>query len=229
MGPSVGHLDAAGVFPVCRHGSRAARDRIRDGALASRTRVHAATHQDAARGHRTLRARLASTLCVLLLVLSSSLTAIKLSDKPIAPETVDAGGTINVYGSELVAAASADLYDTSGKKVATLDAPTIDTDKSVWTFRLPRNIEPGRYFLKISAGDLQQALAPGDVRVRRPEARLESVSPTTAYRDALGGFSFLLLCQNFSGKPSEDVVENQGQGGIGASPLPAHDAAQSAR
>lgn len=157
------------------------------------------------------------------LVATSASAAVTIDDKPMFPAAVEPGGTISITGSEFTTPAAGRLYDTSGKETL-LDPPQIDAGGKVITFRLPRNIAPGRYIVKMSVGDLKDLMVPGEVRVQRPAVKLESAHPTTAYRDETGGFSFALIGENFSETPSENAVEVEGQGNI-VVPLPGPPAA----
>jgi hypothetical protein len=180
--------------------------------------MHAAIYHRAARHvEMTMRSRIAVSLLFALMATSAS-AAVTIDDKPMFPAAVEPGGTISVTGSEFTTPVSGRLYDTSGKETP-LDPPEIDADKKVITFRLPRNIAPGRYVMKISVGDLKDLTVPGEVRVQRPAVKIESAHPTTAYRDETGGFSFALIGENFSETASENAVEVEGQGNIVA-PLP---------
>src|SRR3990170_7670104 len=160
----------------------------------------------------TMRSRIAVWLLCGLVATSAS-AAVTIDNKPMLPAAVEPGGIISVTGIEFTPPAAGRLYDTSGKETL-LDPPEIDADRKVLTFRLPRNIAPGRYIVKISVGDLKDLTVPGEVRVQRPAVKIESAHPTTAYRDETGGFSFALIGENFSETASENAVEVEGQGNI---------------
>ena len=68
--------------------------------------------------------------------------------------------------------------------------------------------------LRVSIGDLQDYYVPGEVRIGRPEPKLESAYPTTAYRDDTGGFTFALNGQNLPKEPADLAVVVDGLGNI---------------
>jgi hypothetical protein len=83
--------------------------------------------------------------------------------------------------------------------------------------------------VRLNAGDsFYDQLVPGDLRVRRPDVKIDSISPTTAYRDGFGRFSFMLVGHNLGSVTRTDaaaapvsttIVEIEGEGNIGALPL----------
>src|SRR5437667_5564773 len=169
------------------------------------------------------RASVAAALAVLVLLLPVKATAQpKIDNKPMFAEAIDPGGTIVVTGSGFATPISGDLYNAAGQKT-TLDPPALSDDKTI-TFRLPRDIQVGRYAMKISVGNVTDIVVPGELRVRQPEIKLDAAHPTTAYRDGTGGFSFALIGQNFPALASDLAVDIEGEGAIVAPTSPGANA-----
>jgi hypothetical protein len=174
-----------------------------------------------------IKSSFAALFVAVLLALPLALAAaVKVDDKPMFPDPIDASGVLTVTGSGFTGPISGSLFDLSQKETK-LDSGTVVSDKTV-TFRLPPAIAPGRYVLRVSIGDLQDYWVPGEVRIGRPEPKLESAYPTTAYRDDTGGFTFALNGQNLPKEPADLAVVVDGLGNIlaanaaavGAKPAP---------
>ena len=138
--------------------------------------------------------------------------AVKVDDKPMFPDPIPPFRVPTITGSGFAGPVSGSLFDLSQKETK-LDSGTVVSDRTV-TFRLPPAIAPGRYVLRVSIGDLQDYYVPGEVRIGRPEPKLESAYPTTAYRDDTGGFTFALNGQNLPKEPAELAVVVDGLGNI---------------
>lgn len=171
-----------------------------------------------------MKSTFAALFVAVLLVLPLALqAAVKVDDKPMFPDSIDPSGLLTITGSGFTGPVSGSLFDLSQKETK-LDSGLVVSDKTV-TFRLPPAIAPGRYVLRVSIGDLQDHYVPGEVRIGRPEPRLESAYPTTAYRDDTEGFTFALNGQNLPKEPAEVAVVVDGVGNI----LAASAAAASAK
>jgi hypothetical protein len=172
----------------------------------------------------SMKSLFAALFVAVLLAPSLALAAaVKVDDKPMFPDPIDPSGVLTVTGSGFTSPVTGSLFDLSQKETK-LDSGIVVSDKTV-TFRLPPGIATGRYVLRVSIGDLQDYYVPGEVRIGRPEPKLESVYPTTAYRDDTGGFTFALNGQNLPKEPAEVAVVVDGLGNI----LPAGAAAVGAK
>ena len=161
----------------------------------------------------TMKSSAAALFLAGLLALPLALdAAIKVDDKPMFPDPIDPSGVLTITGSGFAGPVSGSLFDLSQKETK-LDSGIVVSDRTV-TFRLPPSIAPGRYVLRVSIGDLQDYYVPGEVRIGRPEPKLESAYPTTAYRDDTGGFTFALNGQNLPKEPADLAVVVDGLGNI---------------
>jgi hypothetical protein len=173
----------------------------------------------------TMKSSVTALFLAVLLALPLALAAavVKVDDKPMFPDPIDPSGVLTITGSGFTGPLTGSLFDLSQKETK-LDSGIVVSDKTV-TFRLPPGIAPGRYVLRVSIGDLQDYYVPGEVRIGRPEPKLESAYPTTAYRDDTGGFTFALNGQNLPKDPADVAVVVDGVGNI----IPASAAAVAAK
>jgi len=160
-----------------------------------------------------MKSSVSALVVAVLLGLTPALdAAVKVDDKPMFPDPIDPSGVLTITGSGFAGSASGSLFDLSQKETK-LDSGAVVSDNTV-TFRLPATIAPGRYVLRVSIGDLQDYYIPGEVRIGRPEPKLESAYPTTAYRDDTGGFTFALNGQNLPKDPADMAVVVDGVGNV---------------
>src|SRR4029450_8157726 len=153
----------------------------------------------------TMKSSAAALFLAVLLALPLALdAAVKVDDKPMFPDLIDPSGVLTITDTVFEGPVSGSLFDLSQKETK-LDSGIVVSDRTV-TFRLPPSIAPGRYVLPVSIGDLQDYYVPGEVHIGRPEPKLESAYPTTAYRDDTGGFTFALNGQNLPKEPPQLAV-----------------------
>ena len=135
------------------------------------------------------------------------------------PATVSPGQTVTVSGpafdpskpaviAKLYPLGSADDKDAKEAKHAEVTAP------KQANVTLPDNLPPGRYYLKLTyEGTTEQA--PGELRVQTESVKVDSAHPTTAYKNAKGGFNFEVIGQNFNrDAPEDNQIYISGQGPI---------------
>lgn len=120
------------------------------------------------------------------------------------PPVVNPGQTLSVAGTfdttkpapaaKLYAIGSKDAKDAKDQKVISANQLAIT---------LPDNLPTGRYYVKLTYNGATEQL-PGELRVEANAVKVDAANPTTAYRNANGGFNFDIIGQNFN----KDVPEN---------------------
>lgn len=135
------------------------------------------------------------------------------------PDVVSPGQTVTVAGTfdpaiktevtaKLYPLGSADDKDAKEAK----DGKVTTTKQASLT--LPDNLPPGRYYLKLTYNGVTEQV-PGELRVDATAAKLDSAYPTTAYRNATGGFDFDVIGQNFNKDvPGDNQIYISGRGPI---------------
>jgi hypothetical protein len=100
-----------------------------------------------------------------------------------------------------------------GSDAPAQEAKDSQLDKDKITVTLPDKLTPGRYYLTLTYGGLQDAVVPSELRVVS-DVQLDSAHPTTAYHNDRGSFDFDIIGRNFSANVNDDQVYVAGQGSI---------------
>jgi hypothetical protein len=161
--------------------------------------------------------RVALIIAAVLSAAGSSLAA-SVDDNNRFPETVSPGQQITVSGkfdsTDPKDNVTAKLHPLGGEPARDPKDQNVTSPNKV-TITLPDDLLPGRYYMTISYADLKDKLVPGELRVQAKAVQLDAAHPTTAYRNANGGFDFDVIGQNFNASvPRDNQIYVSGQGPI---------------
>jgi hypothetical protein len=164
-------------------------------------------------GHKTMKVLRVLIIAVVFAV-PINLRAAVVSGTYRLPDSVSPGQAVKVVGGfETGKTLAAKLYLLGSTAGADAKEATLVAGEA--TITLPDNLAPGRYYIELTYAGAAAERIPGELRVVGNAVKLDSAYPTTAYRNAKGGFDFDVIGQNFNaGVPNDNQIYISGRGPI---------------